>query len=297
LYQQQANLANSRLQLTRQEVAYRTTLVFYDLVFQKQKQKMLNDLIGVYDDFVKLNQERFYAGSIGKLPLLTAQDQLKLAIWKKEIVEQDLSISKSSFQNWLRSENELDVDLDKLPIPTEIENKGFSNHPMVQLQNQNSEVAKAQIEVQKTQLLPQIQTGVRLQTISGQIPFFGYQLGMNVPLFKKSQSKKIEAAQIEVQIQESKKEIILQELEIEEKKISMQLQKQKQIMVYLEKEILPSVRSRQEFAMAAFRAGKATALEYIQSIDQGIQYEIAFLEMLKEYHFLKTQIEYLGVAK
>ena len=68
-------------------------------------------------------------------------------------------------------------------------------------------------------------------------------------------------------------------------------------MAYLEKEILPSVRSRQEFAKEAFRAGQATALEYLQSLDQGIQYEITYLEMLKEYHFLKTQLTYVGVAK
>jgi cobalt-zinc-cadmium resistance protein CzcA len=297
LYQQQASLATSALKLTEQQVAYQTTLAFYDLVFQKQKQNFINDLTEVYDDFVKVNQERFDAGSIGKLPLLTAEDQLKLALWKKEIAKQDLSISTTNFRNWLRSEKEVDVDLEKLPQPTEIENKDFANHPMVQYQNQSSEVAKAQIEVQKSQLLPQLQTGLRLQTVNGAVPFFGYQLGMNVPLFKKSQNKKIEAAQIKVQVQASKKEAILQHLEIERGKITMQLQKQKMAMEYLEKEILTSVRSRQEFAKAAFRAGQATALEYLQSLDQGIQYEITYLEMLKEYHFFKTQLNYLGVAK
>ncbi|MFK7770905.1 MAG: CusA/CzcA family heavy metal efflux RND transporter [Saprospiraceae bacterium] len=297
LYQQQASLAASTLKLTEQEIAYQTKLAFYDLVFQKQKQSFLSDLTEVYDDFVEVNQERFNAGSIGKLPLLTAQDQLKLAQWKKEMAKQDLVISNNNFRNWLRSEEEVDVDLEKLPLPTEIENKDFSNHPMVQFQNQNSEVAKAQIEVKKAQLLPQLQTGLRLQTVQGTAPFFGYQIGMNVPLFKKSQNKKIEAAQIQVQVQESKKEAILQQLEIQREKITMQLEKQKTAMEYLEKEILPSVRSRQEFAKSAFRAGQATALEYLQSLDQGIQYEINYLEMLKEYHFLKIQLDYLGVAK
>ena len=297
LYQQQASLATNALKLTEQEIAYQTTLAFYDLVFQKQKQNYLGDLTELYDDFVKVNQERFNAGSIGKLPLLTAQDQLKLAVWKKEMANQDLNISNNSFRNWLRSENEVDVDLEKLPMPAEIEKKSFENHPMVQFQNQNSEVAKAQIEVQKAQLLPQLQTGLQLQMVNGTAPFFGYQVGMNIPLFKKSQNKKIEAAKIQVQVQESKKETILQQLEMERTKITMQLEKQEVAMEYLEKEILPSVRSRQEFAKAAFRAGQATALEYLQSLDQGIQYEITYLDMLKEYHFLKTQLNYLGVGK
>lgn len=297
LYHQQADLATSAMQITKQQVAYQTTLAFYDLVFQKQKQNYLNNLTELYEGFVEINQERFNAGAIGKLPLLTAQDQLKLALWKKEMAKQDLFISNNNLKNWLRSENEVDVDLDQLPLPTEIENKDFANHPIVQYQNQNSEVAKVQIEVQKTQLLPQIQTGVRLQTVSGQVPFFGYQLGMNVPLFKKSQNKKIEAAQIQVQVQESKKEAVLQQLEIARTKIILQLDKQKMAMQYLEKEILPSIRSRQEFAKAAFQAGQATAFEYLQSLDQGIQYEINYLEMLKEYHFFKIQLEYLGIAK
>jgi cobalt-zinc-cadmium resistance protein CzcA len=297
LYQQQANLAGNALKLTEQQIAYQTTLAFYDLVFQKQKQNYLGDLTELYNDFVEVNQERFNAGSIGKLPLLTAQDQLKLAQWKKEMARQDLTISNKNFQNWLRSENEVDVDLEKLPMPIEIETKDFANHPMVQFQNQNSEVAKAQIEVQKAQLLPQLQTGLRLQTVNGTAPFFGYLVGMNVPLFKKSQNRKIEAAQIQVQVQAAKKEAILQQLEIERQKITMQVQKQKLAMAYLEKEILPSVRSRQEFAKEAFRAGQATALEYLQSLDQGIQYEITYLEMLKEYHFLKTQLTYVGVVQ
>ncbi len=297
LYQQQAILAASALKLTEQQIAFQTTLAFYDLVFQKQKQNYLDDLTELYEGFVEVNQERFDAGSIGKLPLLTAQDQLKLALWKKELAQQDLSISNNNFRNWVRSENEVDVDLEKLPEPSEIESKGFLDHPMVQFQNQNSEVAKAQIQVQKAQLLPQLQTGLQLQTVNGTAPFLGYQFGMNVPLFKKSQNKKIEAAQIQVEVQESKKKAVLQQLEMESSKIMLQLQKQKVAMEYLEKEILPSVRSRQEFAKAAFRAGEATALEYLQSIDQGIQYELTYLDMLKEYHFLNTQFSYLGVVK
>ena len=72
------------------------------MVFQKQKQDYLENLTELYEGFVEVNQERFNAGSIGKLPLLTAQDQFKLAQWKREMANQDLTISNKNFQNWLR---------------------------------------------------------------------------------------------------------------------------------------------------------------------------------------------------
>ena len=53
-------------------------------------------------------------------------------------------------------------------------------------------VAEQQVKVAESQLLPQLNSGVLFQQVAGDVPFFGYQLGVNMPLFRKGYDARIE---------------------------------------------------------------------------------------------------------
>ena len=209
VFQQQAELAQKQLELTEREVAYYVSLSYYDLLFQKQIQGYAQSLVESYQDLVEINEDKFQAGEIGKLPLLTAQDQLKAVEWSLQVLEQDRIFAEKQFNNWLQSDTLFDTDVDVLPLPDEIVETEIQDHPLVQYYQQSEQVALAQVEVTKSTLTPQLQTGVQLQTVNGQFPFYGYQLGINVPLFRKSQNTRIEAAEIQVQVQQAQKQAVI----------------------------------------------------------------------------------------
>ncbi len=293
VYQQQAALAQKQLELSQQEIAYHISLSYYDLLFQKQIKGYARSLVDLYNELVTINENKFQAGEIGKLPLLTAQDQLKAVEWQLQILEQGQELAKTQFNDWLQADTLFDVEHDKLPSPSEIDKQEFKDHPLVQYYHQSEQLALAKVEAAKSQLTPQLQTGVQLQTVAGMFPFYGYQLGINVPLFRKSQNTKIEAAELQVQVQQAQKDAAYSELEIQHRQLAIELQKQLNSIKYLKETLLPSVMERQAFARTAYRQGEAFYLEYLQTIEQGINYNVAYLEALKEYHFLKIKLEYL----
>jgi hypothetical protein len=47
------------------------------------------------------------------------------------------------------------------------------------------------------------------------------------------------------------------------------------------------------YAHHVWSRGEADYLEYLLSIEQDIQYQIEYLQALREYHFLKTKLSYL----
>ncbi len=294
LYKQQAQLAQSKLQITEQELAYQISLAYYQLVYQKHKKNTLQSMTAAYEDLVEMNQEKFKLGQTGKLPLLTAQDQLKAAQWEITLAQEEIKAAAAALQYQLYADEAVDSDLNKLPVPADLATPEFAGHPMVQYYEQSQEVTRATIAAQKASLKPQWQTGLEFQTVEGNVPFLGYQVGMAVPLFKKNQHAKVEAAEVQLQVQQAQKNATLRQLEIEAQHIKTSLQTYLVAMEQLQSELLPSIRSRQDFAKEAFRYGEATYLEYIQAIEEHQQYELRYLELLRAYYLLEVRLRYLG---
>ena len=76
--------------------------------------------------------------------------------------------------------------------------------PYVAELNNRKEIHLAKAETLKSQNSPQILGGIRLQSISGDLLYFGYQVGVNVPLsngYNKSvdQSTRLQVESLEVQ--------------------------------------------------------------------------------------------------
>ena len=295
VYRQQAQLIQSELQLSQQQLAYQISLAYYDLVYQKDKLAALDDLAKAYQELVQINQQRFEAGEIGKLPLLTAQDQLKAAELKATMGTTEINVAATLLKNWMRVETQVDAVWPTLPLPTELENKADTLSPLAQYYQRAEQVAQAKVDLQKARLLPQLQTGFRLQSVAGQIPFFAYQLGVNIPIFKKSQNAKIEAAQVQLKAQQAKRETAFRQIALQEENLTIQLQKQLSELNNLTSILIPAVQNRQNFARAAFRAGEADYLEYMQAIEQNIQYRMDYLDGLRAYHILKMKLKYIGM--
>jgi len=124
--------------------------------------------------------------------------------------------------------------------------------------------------------------------------FFGYQLGVNVPLFKKAQAQKIEAANVGLKIQEQQKDLALRQLEQKQQKIQLQLQQLQENIDFYQKELLPNAASDSAFFQAAFRAGEATYLAYQQRLDVQINYRLAYLKLLRDFQLKQVELEYLN---
>jgi cobalt-zinc-cadmium resistance protein CzcA len=153
-------------------------------------------------------------------------------------------------------------------------------------------MASSKVKQQETQLLPQINSGLKLQTANDKFPLFAYQLGVNVPLFKKAYRGQTEAAEIGVKIQQSKLEESRNKLELTITELRFRLQHALHVLVYLQEELAPIVNEQKEVNFLAYREGEIRYLEYLDSLEQFALVKKQYLTALYEFNVLKLELDY-----
>jgi len=293
LFVQKANAFKSQAALSRNEIDLLVTQAYYELVYQKGQQKEWQNLNLIYQELIDISQQRLTAGATGKAPLVAARAKQRTLKLQEQQAQQQYALALQNLNTFLLADTLYDAVNQTLVKPNLIAEKEIANHPLLQYYEQQSEVAKAQVEVNKTQLLPQLNTGLQLQNVAGNIPFFGFQLGINVPLFKKAQRQRIEAAKVAIDIQINQKELAFRQLTQKQKQLDLQLQQYQETADLYQNDLIPNAESDAEFFKAAFKAGQITYLVYQQSLETLINYRMAYLMLLRDFQLVKAQQMYL----
>ncbi|MCB9276062.1 MAG: TolC family protein [Lewinellaceae bacterium] len=292
---QAAQLGNARLELDQQELRRQVSVAYYEILYAREQQEIARQQLELYTELVELAQLRFDLGETGKIPVLSALGKQKEAALKQQQANQDAEVVLAIFNNWMYSDTLYDVAERRLPAPT-----GFSNwyvnggHPLLLYQQQQARVAEARIPVEQARLLPQIRTGAQLQMVDGDSPFYGYQLGLNVPLGQKAIKARIEAAQVEVDIRQSELDAVRRGLENERRRLITSLQREQSTLEYLNKEMLPLANEQIEASRRAYSQGAIEYQDYLTILEQAMGSREQYIEALHRYHLLKLSLELLS---
>jgi len=294
LYQEQAKAVQAQLALSERTIDKLVTQAYYELVYQKQQQQEWTNLSSTYDDLATLSQQRLAAGETGKTPLLAAKAQQRSVALKQRQAQQGYELALQNFNAFLLADTLFGVMTKELPIPQILDNMDMQGHPLVQYYQQQEAVAKAQISVNENQLTPQLNTGLQLQRVAGEFLFLGYQVGVNMPLFRKAQQQKVEAAQLGVQLQTKQKELALRQLTQRQQQLQLQLTQLQDNINFYQQALIPNALSDSEFFKAAFRAGEVTYLAYQQRLEVLINYRLDYLKLLRDFQMRKVELRYVN---
>ena len=295
MYSAQTAVAKAQLALTEQEIKGAVAIAYFDLLYYQQRQHILNQQANLYEDFESLSQRLFEAGETGKIPVLKARNKRQETLLSQQQFDSDYQIMLRQFNRWLLSDTLFSTSIDSLPAIATVENSAIENHPQLLYFQQQQVLAAAKVAVIKSQNNPQINTGVRLQSVNSQFPFYGFQLGLNLPLFTKATQQKADAAQLNVAIQQSQSEAKRIQLENRYEQLRLQAQRQSETLKYLQDILIPQAQEQQVLILEAYRQGEASYFEYVQQIEQLIKYRFQYLNALYQYHFSQNQMRYLLV--
>lgn len=292
LYQTGANVAEKQLALTDRNVKWQVTNAYYQVIITKQELALANENLKLYENFLQVTTAQMEAGETGKIPSLAARSRLGQARLEMEHAEERFQIARTLFNQWLRSDTNYDVE-GVFPKPMAISKDSFANdNPHLQVKQAAIELATAQVKLQEAQLLPQINSGLKLQTANNNFPLFGYQFGVNVPLFKKAYRGKIEAAEIGVKVQESALQESRNKIELTTSELRYRLQHQLHVLDYLQKELAPIVEEQSAVNLSAYREGEIGYLEYLDSLEQAVLVKQQLLTAHYEFNALKLELDY-----
>ncbi len=292
LYQSGAMLAQKQLTLTDQELKKRVTNAYNMVLYTGQDVELTKANVILHGDFVKVTTAQLEAGETGKIPGMAAKSRLGQVELDLEYAEERHQISLVLFNQWLRADTIYEVE-GALPLPSDLPDDSIlPGNPHLQVKQAEIELATIEVQRQQTLLLPQITSGLSLQKGPNTFPLFGYEVGVEMPLFKKAYQGHIEAAEVGVQVEKSAMEARKNEMERTIIELRYRLEHQIHILDYLKEQLLPLVNEQSEVNFKAYREGEIGYLEYLDSLEQVVQVKQQYLTALYEWNTFRIEMEY-----
>lgn len=292
-YAAQAEASSAALAKSETALKAAVALAYYDVLYYQQKQSLIQEQAALYEAFEKLSQELQAAGETGKIPVLQAQGKRWEANLALDQTQADYQIMLQQLNQWL-VDGTYAPNVEQLPSPIlSVSTQNLDAHPQLVLLQQQQRVAERQVTVLQTQYHPQLNTAISLQRVNGNFLFYGFQLGMNVPLFQQATKTRMEAAKIDIAIQGAKAKSTRVQLENNLEKLRQQRVQQLKRIDYIEQRLIPQAEEQQALLLEAYRQGEVAYFEYVQGIETLIRYKMQHLDTLYRYHVIENQMQYL----
>lgn len=262
------------------------------MLYLKQKQQLLITADSIYALFLKNAKLRFEKGESNILEKTTAESQRGQILRQTEMVNADLSETLVRFRIFLNTVADLEPASDnfRLPLPV-IVDTSLSAHPQLQYLNQQQQVSKAQTQVEKAKLLPDLNFGYYNQSFrgtqdvngnsrfyTGSDRFSSVQVGIAVPIFGGAQRNRVSAARIQEQKAQVDYQAGVQEFQSRYRQAAAELDKYRRLADYDGHINLPNAKTILNTAHQQFIAGQINYLEYTLLINQAMTLRNDYIE-------------------
>ena len=291
-YEVKASKVEQLSVINKKEIVQHVQAAYYRLVFAKQYVKLTQDLQSVYQDFYSMANAAFESGETNKLPVVSANTLEKKGGLLMNHAIHEVEEAKEILSIWLggnKMYNSIEEDLNVYGIPSiSIED----DNPHLNIFQIEKAMALKNIEIQESKMLPQFVTGLRLQSVNGDLLFFGYQAGLNIPLFRKANNNRIEAAKVDIEIQEERLNGKRKTMLLEVSRISNHIEHLVSKINYFDAELLPAAEEEKNLLKEAYQAGETSYLQYMMALESYKNFQLERLELLKDYFMSLTDLNY-----
>ncbi|MBL4649273.1 MAG: TolC family protein [Aureispira sp.] len=282
---------------TQKQLERYSASLYQQILFLKSKQRLNEYLLATYRKIETIAQKRLDAGETSKLPVLatqTAQQQLEL---QQMSIRQNYLVQLEKLKQYLMDSTITDIrDTALVVLSNTLQSIDFEAHPLVKKIDQNIIVNNARSQVIQNQLLPQISVGFQTQIVQLQYPFFGGQIGVNVPLFKKGVKAEMKANELNTRILEQGKIWQIQQLNGQQKIAMKNIEQLQQQLAHVENTILPTLQKQQEFSETAYAIGELNYLNVLQGSQQIIMARNSYLQVVFQLNLAWINYQYLMVG-
>ncbi|WGH76193.1 CusA/CzcA family heavy metal efflux RND transporter [Tenacibaculum tangerinum] len=288
------NLQKNQFQTTKKRLIKSVVNGYYTYQYVKVQESIYKSLDSLYNKFSYAAKRRFDLGETNYLEKITAQakhKQIKNDYRKKKVAAR---IAYQKIQALVQSKDSLDILEEKTIQPLEIQHINLNEITEIQEYFEKEQLAKRQLSQQKQQLLP----GFSLEVFGGsnkQVDknFYGYQIGVKIPLLFGGATSKIKQSKIAKDIAESETSNYKKQLQVYYKNLQNKLEESKTALAYYIDEGLPLANEILKTANTSFKHGEIDFFQYIQSIENAYQIKLAYVKNIEAYNNIVIDINYL----
>ncbi|MDX2281571.1 MAG: CusA/CzcA family heavy metal efflux RND transporter [Saprospiraceae bacterium] len=283
------------LQLTRRELVRQVRENFQHIGYLQSRIILLARLDSVYQNFNSVADARYRTGDASQAEKLAVQDRaaqirLQIETARREIISDQFALGQL-----------LGLGQSVQAVVQPLAAVGFSLADSVRVANSAYALyaqsaiglAEAQKKVQQAALAPTFSAGLFGQYLGNGDVYPGWQLGLNVPLFKKAQQKQVQAASIGVQVAQSEYQNALLSQQSRLTASVFEFQKFESLTAYYDQQGKTVAGELMRSGALNYQQGEIGYFEYVLNLDQALQIESQYLENLLQRNLTAIEIQYL----
>ncbi len=184
------------------------------LAYLKSLLSTYDDQIIMYQEWVEISNRKQELGTEGSLTATQARLKLREVEIALRTTEQERELAMQSMRSVVNRDFET-FAIDEADLAIEVYDLG--SHPKSRILEFRNQVMELERGVIQANLKPTIATQLSLQAIDGDIPFFGYQIGVNVPLSANYGRVQLQSNQLNQEAIEAEKRLLTTQLSRKQK--------------------------------------------------------------------------------
>jgi cobalt-zinc-cadmium resistance protein CzcA len=276
---------------------------FYNIVYLRQKENMLQKSDTLFREFLSRVSLRLRHGESNILEKATAENQLAAVALQLKQLKGEIEVSLLELQLLLNSEHKVEPYATEKKLQPYFLPESIASNPELQLLQQQSKIAQAQAGLERANLMPNLTVAYFNNSFTGMGPdnvlyssgdrFSSVQFGLGIPIFAGSQRARIKAAKSASEIAESEYSARLQAMQSSYNQLLSRYESLSEAVAYFENSGLANADIITETANVQFFNGEINYLDYVMLINQSVTIKNGYIEALRELNQCVIEINYI----
>ncbi len=294
-FQEQLRSAELNSQVIGVNVKRDVRTAYYQLWYLQDRQHLYQQLDSLYTNLLRTAELRVKTGDAAGLDKIAAEAKMREVRAQLEQNKKDMVIQQQQLMVIMNKEQWL------LPLATALEKiniaeSGDAGHPVLDLQQQQINIAAANITMQQNTNRPEFSGRIFSQRLWGaKDPFTGFSVTAAIPVFGTGANRnKVRAATAEKEVQERTLSYQTQQFQVQKANARVGLEKSVALLQFYEGAGLKQSEELIKAASLSYRSGEISFAELSQFLGQAIGIRQNYLEALNAYNQSAIQLQYFN---
>ncbi len=273
------------VRLTYNELAYR--IAIHDLWKRTER---------IHRDVLKAAKAQFRTGEIGRLERTSLKAKVRQTKMKVREAQSAERIQRAELAAQLYMEDSLNARIEPLePMQSGgITPGNAEEHPVVKRKERAVETREATLKEQRRENWPTLEMRYKEQAVQGQGGFYGYSVGLAIPIDRLLTGANTETARLEMEREKARKRALGLEWKKRYQKVRSRYQEHLERLASFDEERLDEAELLMESARKRYGAGEIDQVSYVNYMDQAFRIRRAYLKAVRDLNRSIIEIQYLN---
>ncbi len=305
LGREQLTGAQKELRAVQNDIAYEVKSAYYQLIYLRTLDTLLQSQDSLYENFAKASSARFRTGEGTLLEKTTAETQWMESQNQLRLNHADIRIAQARLQAVLKNETPV-LPIDPLVPRSLPDTLGLAGNPQLDYMQQQVVIGHRLRVVESNRILPDItlgyfnQTLIGVQNVNGQDQYFGrdkkfqgFEVGLAIPLWFGPHVARARAAGVQEEVLKKNADYFKTSLTSAHVQALQEVEKDKVSLEYFQSGALKNAEFILLQAGRSYRAGEIGYVEFLQAVRNALSIRSGYLSALNSFNQSVIKLEYL----